>query len=71
MLTGHIAVVGTLLAVALNQFGESHFVSKFAKRFAADEFRSGVGQKSFALVAEVVVDDMSNHSIKHSIAQEL
>ena len=68
---GHVTVVRPLLPVALYQFRQSHLCCQFAQRLTADQFRAGVGQKPLTLAFEMLVDDMSHHSIQQGVAKKL
>ena len=66
-----IRIVGATMCLALDEAVDAQFFRQFAERFAGNDFGARVGEKSFALVGILSINDMAHDRFEHGIAEEL
>ena len=66
----HVAVVRLVLCMPLHEFVEPYLHGQPAQRLALHDFAARVGQESFALAGEVMVDYLAHDGVEHGIAQK-
>ena len=64
-----VRVVGAGVRLALDEAVDAEVFGQTSERLAAHDFGARVGEKSFALVGEVVIDNVAHHRFEHSVAE--
>ena len=63
--------MGVVMLVLAKEFVETNLCCQLAERFALYYLAARVGQETFALAGEVVIDYLAYHSVQNGIPKEL
>ena len=63
-------MVGARKVAHLYQTLQSQLFGKASERFAADDFRAGVGEETLAFVLEAMIDDVADDGLEDGIAKK-
>lgn len=66
----HVAVVGSIGAVGSYEAFEPHFLGEPVEGFALNDFAAGVGEESFSLAGEVVIEEVAGNGFEDGISEK-
>ena len=65
-----IRVVRASVSLTLYQAVDAKFFRQFAERLARHDFRACIGEKSFAFIGILAINNVAHHSFQHGIAEK-